>query len=133
MGFRVPVRRIRFKDGRELAMRGDDFIGVGYDPDEKLWLLKGESKSRANLGNVTIAEAGEALNRYGGHCTPKSLLFIANRLLESADKDDLQLGRTLQRRVKQWRATRASELILGSMRVAATKMKTEAEIQETVT
>ena len=70
-------------------MRGDDFIGVGYDPDEKLWLLKGESKSRANLGNVTIAEAREALNRYGGRCTPDSLLFIANRLLESADKDDL--------------------------------------------
>lgn len=29
-------------------MRGDDFIGVGYDPDEKLWLLKGESKTLEN-------------------------------------------------------------------------------------
>ncbi|HEY4081477.1 MAG TPA: hypothetical protein VGM81_12325 [Burkholderiaceae bacterium] len=25
MGFRVPVRRMRFKDGREVAMRDDDF------------------------------------------------------------------------------------------------------------
>lgn len=44
-GFRVPVRRMRFKDGREVAMRGDDFIGVGYDSDDKLWLLKGESSA----------------------------------------------------------------------------------------
>ena len=27
-------------DGREMALRGDDFIEVGYDNDDKLWLLK---------------------------------------------------------------------------------------------
>lgn len=113
MGFRVPVRRMRFKDGREVAMRGDDFIGVGYDPDEKLWLLKGESKSRANLGNVTIAEAREALNRYGGRCTPDSLLFIANRLLESDDKGDVELGRTIRDEVglKALRASRIDHML----------------------
>ncbi len=94
--FRVPVRRMRFKDGREVAMRGDDFIGVGMDSSDRLWLLKGESKSRANLGNATIAEAREALNRYGGRCTPDSLLFTANRLLESNDEDDAKLGRTIR-------------------------------------
>ncbi len=31
IGLRVPVRRIRYKDGRNMAMRGDDFIGAGYD------------------------------------------------------------------------------------------------------
>ena len=94
-------------------MRGDDFIGVGYDPDEKLWLLKGESKSRANLGSVTIAEAREALNRYGGRCTPDSLLFIANRLLESADKDDIELGRTIRDEVglKALRANRIDHML----------------------
>lgn len=96
MGFRVPVRRMRFKDGREVAMRGDDFIGVGFDSEDKLWLLKGESKSRANLGNTTISEARSALNRFGGRCTPDSLLFIANRLLESKDADDVALGRTIR-------------------------------------
>jgi len=113
LGFRVPVRRMRFKDGREVAMRGDDFIGVGYDPDEKLWLLKGESKSRTNLGNVTIVEAREALNRYGGRCTPDSLLFIANRLLESADADDVQLGRTIRDEVglKALRANRIDHML----------------------
>lgn len=96
MGFRVPVRRMRFKDGREVAMRGDDFIGVGYDNDDKLWLLKGESKSRINLSATTIAEAREALSRHGGRCTPDSLLFVANRLLESKDDDDVELGRTIR-------------------------------------
>jgi hypothetical protein len=60
VGFRVPVRRMRFKDGREVAMRGDDFIGVGYDKEDRLWLLKGESKSREALNITTIAEAREA-------------------------------------------------------------------------
>ena len=31
IGLRVPVRRLRYKDGRNMAMRGDDFIGAGYD------------------------------------------------------------------------------------------------------
>jgi hypothetical protein len=46
IGLRVPVRRLRYKDGRNMAMRGDDFIGAGYGGDDtKLWLLKGEAKS----------------------------------------------------------------------------------------
>jgi Cap4 SAVED domain len=41
--YRVPVRRLRFKDGREMALRGDDLIGVRID--EHLHYLKGEVKS----------------------------------------------------------------------------------------
>lgn len=37
-----------------------------YSQSEQLWRLKVESKSRANLGIVTIAESREAVNRYGG-------------------------------------------------------------------
>ena len=36
------------------------------------------------------------LNRYSGRCTPDSLLFVANRLLESNDSDDNALGRSLR-------------------------------------
>lgn len=43
IGFRVPVRRLRYKDGREAALRGDDFIGINLDNNE-LRLLKGEAK-----------------------------------------------------------------------------------------
>ncbi|MBI1204952.1 MAG: DUF1837 domain-containing protein [Rhodopseudomonas sp.] len=98
LGFNVPVRRMRFKDGREVALRGDDFIGVAYDGDDKLWLLKGEAKSRAVLGKSTIAEAREALKRHNGRCTPTSLLFVADRLLDRGG-DDEELGRTIRTEV----------------------------------
>jgi hypothetical protein len=94
--FRVPVRRLRYKDGREMALRGDDFIGVACDPNDRLWLLKGEAKSKKVLGKTTITNAREALCRHDGRCTPDSLLFIANRLLDSTDEDDVTLGRTIR-------------------------------------
>ena len=97
IGLRVPVRRLRYKDGRNMAMRGDDFIGAGYDArGEKLWLLKGEAKSNRVLGEATVKSARNVLNRDNGHCTPDSLLFVANRLLESNDPDDNELGRSLR-------------------------------------
>ncbi len=36
LGFKIPIRRIRYKEGREMALRGDDFIGVNYN------VLKGD-------------------------------------------------------------------------------------------
>lgn len=97
VGLRVPVRRLRYKDGRNMAMRGDDFIGAGYDSKgEKLWLLKGEAKSNKVLSKATVTSARKVLNRDNGRCTPDSLLFVANRLLESNDPDDNELGRSLR-------------------------------------
>ena len=47
IGLRVPVRRLRYKDGRNMAMRGDDFIGAGYDgAGEKLWLSERRSQEQ---------------------------------------------------------------------------------------
>lgn len=98
--FEVPVRRMRFKDGRELPMRGDDFIGVNFCADDDgLWLLKGEAKSRGTLSKTTITEAREALQRNEGRCTPVSLLFVANRLLESDNPDEAALGRLIRNEV----------------------------------
>ncbi|MBO9467232.1 DUF1837 domain-containing protein [Tropicibacter sp. R15_0] len=97
VGLRVPVRRLRYKDGRNMAMRGDDFIGAGYDDKgEKLWLLKGEAKSNKVLGKATVTSARKVLDRDSGRCTPDSLLFVANRLLESNNPDDNALGRSLR-------------------------------------
>ena len=97
IGLRVPVRRLRYKDGRNMAMRGDDFIGAGYDAaGEKLWLLKGEAKSNKTLGRTTVTSARKVLNRDSGRCTPDSLLFVANRLLESNTPADNELGRSLR-------------------------------------
>lgn len=114
IGLRVPVRRLRYKDGRNMAMRGDDFIGAGYDETgEKLWLLKGEAKSYRVLGRAAVTLARGVLNRDSGRCTPGSLLFVANRLLESADPDDIELGRSLRAEVglKSLRADRIDHML----------------------
>jgi hypothetical protein len=93
----VPVRRLRYKDGREMAMRGDDFIGAGYGTDDgKLWLLKGEAKSNKVLSKTIVTNARKVLNRDNGRCTPDSLLFVANRLLESTDEKEVALGRAIR-------------------------------------
>jgi Cap4 SAVED domain len=97
IGLRVPVRRLRYKDGRNMAMRGDDFIGAGYNNDgADLWLLKGEAKSNRVLGKAPVTSARKVLNRDNGRCTPDSLAFVANRLLESNDADDVKLGRNIR-------------------------------------
>ncbi|AWQ83556.1 TPA: HamA C-terminal domain-containing protein [Pseudomonas aeruginosa] len=114
IGLRVPVRRLRYKDDRNMAMRGDDFIGAGYDgAGEKLWLLKGEAKSNKVLGKATVTSARKVLNRDNGRCTPDSLLFVANRLLESNDPDDNVLGRSLRDEVglKSLRADRIDHML----------------------
>ena len=99
IGFEVPVRRMRFKDGREVALRGDDFIGVSYDEEQdRLRLLKGESKSRMTLGKATITMARRALNRDEGRCTPASLLFVADRLMDRGG-DAEALGKTIRQEV----------------------------------
>ncbi|KTE02504.1 hypothetical protein ATE68_06660 [Sphingopyxis sp. H038] len=114
IGLRVPVRRLRYKDGRNMAMRGDDFIGAGYGgKNEKLWLLKGEAKSNKVLGKSTVTSARKVLNRDNRRCTPDSLLFVANRLLESVDPDDNALGRSLRDEVglKTLRANRIDHML----------------------
>lgn len=114
IGLRVPVRRLRYKDGRNMAMRGDDFIGAGYGgADQKLWLLKGEAKSNKVLGKATVTSARKVLNRDNGRCTPDSLLFVANRLLESNDPGDNALGRSLRDEVglKSLRADRIDHML----------------------
>jgi hypothetical protein len=103
LGFEVPVRRMRFKDGREVALRGDDFIGVSYDEDRgRLRLLKGKSKSRMTLGKATITTARRALNRDDGRCTPASLLFVADRLMDRGG-DAEALGKTSRQVVQSGR------------------------------
>lgn len=48
------------------------------------------------LGKTTVTTARKVLDRDAGRCTPDSLLFIANRLLESSDAADNALGRDLR-------------------------------------
>jgi hypothetical protein len=86
--YEVPIRRLRWKDGREMALRGDDIIGIARNSKGKLLLLKGESKSRAALSTAVLDEAGAALDSDRGRPTRHSVLFVADRLREFG-KDDL--------------------------------------------
>jgi len=80
--YEIPIRRLRWKDGRKMALRGDDLIGIARDKTNKLLMLKGESKSRATLSSAVLEEAGSALDGDRGRPTRHSVLFIAERLRE---------------------------------------------------
>ncbi|MGX5856497.1 Hachiman antiphage defense system protein HamA [Dyadobacter jiangsuensis] len=98
LDFVIPVRRLRYKDGREMALRGDDFIGVKKSSNGEISLLKGESKSRKALSKSTIISARKALNNNNGRCTPASLFFIADRLLQQSVPFS-ELGRAIKNEV----------------------------------
>lgn len=95
-GFCVPVRRLRYKDGREMALRGDDYVGIDEDEEERLLFLKGEAKSGHAVQKGVVADARERLSENNGRPTTISLLFVADRLLESDDDADKALGRRIR-------------------------------------
>jgi hypothetical protein len=82
--FKVPLRRLQWKDGREMALRGDDVVGIRI-AGGKLEFLKGESKSRAALSAGVLDEAGAALDRDRGRPSRHAVLFVAERLRELGD------------------------------------------------
>lgn len=95
--FRMPVRRLRYKDGREMALRGDDFLGI-EEMEGHLYYLKGEAKSGQIMGTGVIADARARLNDDEGRPTPISLLFVSDRLLEGGEGDKA-LGRQIRNAV----------------------------------
>jgi hypothetical protein len=95
-GFRVPVRRLRYKDGREMALRGDDYLGIDEDEQEHLLFLKGEAKSGRTVPQGVVENAREHLSENDGRPTTISLLFVADRLLESDEEGDNALGRRIR-------------------------------------
>lgn len=90
IGWRVPVRRLRWTDGRDSALRGDDIIGVKVSRHGQISILKGESKSRAGSIASVIGDACLALDRDRGRPMRHTVLWIAKRLRE-AQEDDLAL------------------------------------------
>lgn len=65
-GYSVGVFKLRWSDHREMAMRGDDILGIRLDPGVTVKFLKGEVKSRAALGKKTVDEARTALASSNG-------------------------------------------------------------------
>ncbi|MFM0227611.1 Hachiman antiphage defense system protein HamA [Paraburkholderia dipogonis] len=82
-GYRAPIKRLRWKDHRNMAMRGDDVIGILQDAQtQRLHFLKTEAKSRAALTAQVLTDARAALDKDGGLPSAHALSFISARLLE---------------------------------------------------
>ena len=97
LGHRVPVRRLRGKDHREMAMRGEDVIGVALDRKNRLKLLKGEAKSAKALSKATVEKARMRLDGDHGRPAAHSLLFVARQLVKRNDAGSKALGKQILR------------------------------------
>lgn len=87
-GYQAPINRLRWKDHRNMAMRGDDVIGLKLDlKTQRLCFLKTEAKSRAKLVAKTLTEAREGLDKDGGFPSAHALSFISSRLTEMGSLD----------------------------------------------
>lgn len=100
LNYEVPVRKLRYKDHREMAMRGEDVIGVAYDDNDGLTLLKGEAKSAQTLSRGTVETAREKLKEGFGRPSAHSLTFVARRLIQSDDPDRKELGKAILQEAK---------------------------------
>lgn len=101
--FTLGINRLQFKDHRNMSMRGDDMLGFNLNPvTGKLTVLKAESKSNAVMPASTVATARKALSGFAELPSPHSMGFVADRLLDPADKplrdaiDDAQLKKSLK-------------------------------------
>jgi hypothetical protein len=81
-GFDVPIRKLRYKDHREQAMRGEDVIGVRQEDTGDLSLLKAEAKSAQALATQTVVEARQGLDANSGRPSGHAMMYVGRRLLE---------------------------------------------------
>ena len=82
--YKAPIKRLRWKDHREMAMRGDDVIGIALPTKTaSIKFLKSEVKSRKSLSRRVVEEARLALNSGGGLPAPHALAFVSDRLHET--------------------------------------------------
>jgi len=81
--YSVPIKRLRWKDHRNMAMRGDDVIGIAQDATtSRLRFLKTESKSRANFLGAVVTQARAGLDKDNGMPSAHALSFLSERLFE---------------------------------------------------
>ncbi len=86
--YKAPIKRLRWKDHREMSMRGDDVIAIALPAvDARIKFLKSEAKSRASLSTNVVQQARQALNDGGGLPSPHALAFISDRLNETGQDD----------------------------------------------
>lgn len=94
--YTVPVRRLRHRDTRELAMRGDDVLGF-HVTGKAVKVMKVEAKSRATLATATLTEAREGLAKHKGRPNPETLAFLECYLREHNRDNEAEPITELQR------------------------------------
>jgi len=85
--FKVPIFRLRWRDHRELPLRGDDLLAIQFDSEGRVHFLKGEAKSRKSLSGAVVQEASEALQCHDGRPGPHTLNFVVERLYDIGEDD----------------------------------------------
>jgi hypothetical protein len=78
---------LRWRDHRELALRGDDMFGVRIDESRRVYFLKGEAKSRQRISADVVQEASDALQANDGRPGPHTVNFVVKRLAELGQDD----------------------------------------------
>lgn len=81
------IYKLRWKDHREMAMRGDDILAVFIPDSGSMRFLKGEVKSRASLTSTTVRQARVALRASKNRPTPHALAAFADRLNETGNAE----------------------------------------------
>ena len=86
--YTAMINRLRWKDHRNMAMRGDDIIAIRWSrKGQRLEFLKGESKSRASLTSAVINDAVAALKKDSSRPSPHALAFMADQLHATKQTD----------------------------------------------
>jgi hypothetical protein len=93
--FVVPIKKLRWKSDRQMPMHGNDLVAVDVST-KPVSVLKGECKSRSNLGSAVIKEAADGLDKNDGRPNPSTLAFITKRLYEDQRDDEAEVYRDLQ-------------------------------------
>lgn len=85
--YSVPIRKLRWRDHRNMAMRGDDVLGILVNQEtQTIRFLKAEAKSRKALSSDALQEAQDELDLDGGLPAPHALEFVAERLREMGNE-----------------------------------------------
>ena len=112
----LHVKRLRWKDHRNMAMRGEDILAFAVNDEGNLLVLKGEAKSRKTLNATTIKDARTALAANNGRPSAHALAFMATRYFEMGDKamTDLLDQAQLDEQLPQSRVTHMVFILSGN-------------------
>ncbi|HIF9417005.1 TPA: Hachiman antiphage defense system protein HamA [Photobacterium damselae] len=87
-GYMVPIRKLRWRDHRNMAMRGDDVIGFIFDLQQQtIKFLKAEAKANKSLSTDVLQKARAELDNDEGLPAPHALEFVAERLRETSNDE----------------------------------------------